>query len=244
MPGAPRKVDHRTGSNAAFAAAIAGQLPGVAVSTARGRTTYKVTGKVFLTVDVEGTATVNTPEAEVDLALGVAGRDEVRGHIESAWADHAPKKTVTAYRAARTRWSKRTPITQDGIKRLVLDLPGATYGPIWGKDLGFLVGTEKKTRFARFGPPASGRVGNLLPPDDVDSMVIFHCAQKPELLAASADRYFTTPHYGSADEPGAVIVRLSEHRGAADMAELAELLEDAWREVATPDLIEQRERER
>jgi len=75
-------------------------------------------------------------------------------------------------------------------------------------------------------------------------MVIFYCHQKPELLAASADRYFTTPHYGNADEPGGVLVRLSEHRGADDLAELAELLEDAWREVATPELIEQRERER
>jgi hypothetical protein len=75
-------------------------------------------------------------------------------------------------------------------------------------------------------------------------MVVFYCPQKPELLAASADRYFSTPHYGSADEPGGVIVRLSEHRGPDDLAELAELLEDAWREVATPELIEQRERER
>src|SRR3954454_11990459 len=193
MPGAPRKADHRTGSNAAFAAAIADRLPGTSAHTRRGVATYEVDSHVFLTVDVtDNTARVHTHEAEVELALGVAGRDEVRSHIESAWADHAPKKSVTAYRAARTRWAKRTPITQDDIKRRVLELPGANYGPIWGKDLGFLVGTEKKNRFARFGPPAGGRVGNLLPPDALDSMVISSCPQKPELLAASADRYFST----------------------------------------------------
>jgi len=244
MPGAPRKVDHRTGSSGAFAAAIGDRLPGAAASTRRGVTTYKVDGHVFLTVDIEGAAAVHTADADVDLELGRAGRDDVRAQIEQAWAAHAPKKSVTAYRAARTRWAKRTPITQDDIKRLVLELPGANYGPIWGKDLGFLVGTEKKNRFARFGPPASGRVGNLLPPDDDESMVIFYCPQKPELMAASADRYFSTPHYGSDDEPGGIIVRLSEHRGADDLAELAELLEDAWREVATPEMIEQRESER
>jgi hypothetical protein len=48
---------------------------------------------------------------------------------------------------------------------------------------------------------------------------------------------FTTAHYGAPDEPGAVITRLSEHRGPDDLAEIAELLEDAWREVAPPDLL-------
>jgi hypothetical protein len=120
---------------------------------------------------------------------------------------------------------------------MVLELPGAVEGPIWGKDLGFLIGTEKKTRFARFGPPAGGRIGNLLPPDDENTFLVFYCPQKPELLASSADRFFTTPHYGPPEEPGGVIVRLTEFRGPAELDELAELIEDAWREVASPDLI-------
>src|SRR5262249_45604869 len=159
------------------------------------------------------------------------GRDEVREQVESAWAEHAPTKRVSAYRAARTRRAKQRSISQDDVRKLILQLPGAAEGPIWGKDLGFLIGTEKKTRFARFGPPEGGRVGNLLPPDDLDTVVVFYCPQKPDLLASSADRYFSTPHYGSPDEPGGVIVRLSEFRGAKELAELAELLEDAWREV-------------
>ena len=68
-------------------------------------------------------------------------------------------------------------------------------------------------------------------------MVIFRCDQKPSLLAAAPDKFFTTPHYGPADEPGGVIVRLSELRGDDDLAELGELLEDAWRAVAPRDRI-------
>jgi hypothetical protein len=245
VPGAPRKVDHRTGSSAAFAAAVADGIPDVDVSTRRGVTSYAVDGHVFLTVDrADGSAAVHTAEEDAELELGHAGRDDVRAQIEAAWAGFAPKPAVTSYRAARTRRAKKGAPTQDDIRQLILELPGAVEGPIWGKDLGFLIGTEKKTRFARFGPPAGGRVGNLLLPDDVDSVVVFYCPQKPELLASSADRFFTTPHYGSPDEPGGVIVRLSEFRGREELTELAELLEDAWREVATPELIEQRERER
>jgi hypothetical protein len=242
MPGPPRKVDNRTGSNAAFASAIAARLPEVTTATRRGVTSFKVDDDVFLTVHpANGEATVHGAEEDADLALGRAGRDEVREQIEAAWEDLAPKKRVTAHRAARSRRAKQPAITQDDMRGVILELPGATEGPIWGKDLGFLIGTEKRTRFARFGPPAGSRVGNLLPPDDVDTLVVFYCPQKPELLASCADRYFTTPHYGSADEPGGVIVRLSEHRGRAELAELAELVEDAWREVATPDLIAQRD---
>jgi len=245
MPGAPRKVDHRTGSNAGFAAAVASGLPDVKTATRKGVASFAVDGQTFLTVnESHGDATLHTPEEDAELALGRAGRDEVRAQIESAWAAYAPKKRVAAYRAARTRRAKLPRITQDDVRGMILELPGATEGPIWGRDLGFLIGTEKRTRFARFGPPQSGRVGNLLPPDDEETVVLFYCPQKPELLASSADRYFTTPHYGRDDEPGGVIVRLSEHRGPREQAELAELIEDAWREVAPPELIEQRERER
>jgi hypothetical protein len=240
VPGAPRKVDHRTGSTAAFAAAIADGLPATTANTRRGVTSFAVEGDTFLTVHLAGgEATVHTSEEDIDLDLGHAGRDDVREQIESAWADYAPNKRVAAYRAARTRRAKQKPITQDDVRRLILELPGAAEGPIWGKDLGFLIGSDKKTRFARFGPPEGGRVGNLLPPDDVDTVVVFYCPQKPDLLASAADRYFSTPHYGSADEPGGVIVRLSEFRGPTELAELAELVEDAWREVASPDLIAQ-----
>jgi hypothetical protein len=242
MAGPPRKVDHRTGSSAAFASAVANQLPDVSASTRRGVTSFAVDAHVFLTVDrTNDAATVHTVDEDADLDLRRAGRDAIRTQIEAAWADFAPKPRVAAYRAARTRRAKLPPITQADMRRVILELPGATEGPIWGRDLGFLIGTEKRTRFARFGPPEGSRVGNLLPPDDEDTLVVFYCQHKPELLASSADRYFSTPHYGSPDEPGGVIVRLTEHRGSDEFAELAELVEDAWREVASPDLVAQRD---
>jgi hypothetical protein len=120
-------------------------------------------------------------------------------------------------------------------------LPGVTEGPIWGKEIGFLIGAEKRTRFARFGPPVGSGVGNLLPPDDEDALVIFYCSHKPSLLASCPERFFTTPHYGPPDETGGVVTRLIENRGPAELQELAELLEDAWREVAPPELIAQQE---
>ena len=116
-------------------------------------------------------------------------------------------------------------------------LPDANEGPIWGQDLGFRVGDEKRTRFARFGPPEGSKIGNLLPPDDENTLVILHCETKPALLASCAERFFTTPHYGSPDEPGGVMTRLAENRGKQDLAQLAELLEAAWRHVASPEQI-------
>src|SRR5204863_4505708 len=110
MPGAPRKVDHRTGSSTAFASALASRLPDVTVTTRRRMTSFAVDGQVFLTVDDNGgEATVHTVEEDIELDLGRAGRDDVRAQIDSAWAAFAPKKKAAAYRAARTKQAKQTP---------------------------------------------------------------------------------------------------------------------------------------
>jgi hypothetical protein len=235
--GAPRKVDPRTGSRAGFARAIAAALPGVTVTNRSGRASFAVDKHRFLVVN-DGNAQVMFDAGEaITLQFGVVGRDELRATIEEAWESFAPKPAITTYRRRKAARAKQRAITPDDIRRVVAALPDANEGPIWGKDLGFRVGPEKKTRFARFGPPESGRVGNLLPPDDAGTLVIFHCEAKPELLASTPERYFTTPHYGDDDGPGGIIVRLSEFRGDAELEELAELLEDAWREVATPEQI-------
>lgn len=232
--GPPRKADHQTGSNPAYARAIAAALEGVSMATRSGVSTYKVDGQPFLRVDEHDASVVVDGHT---IVLRTIGRDNLRDLVESAWADRAPKPAVTAHRRARARWAKLPEITFDDLREVILALPGAVEGPIWGNDPGFLIGTEKKTRFARFGPPEAGRPGNLLPPDDEGTLVILRCEQRPDLLAARPDRWFTTPHYGDPTEPGAVITRLSEHRGADDLAEIAELLEDAWRDVASPDLV-------
>ncbi|MHB8662715.1 MAG: WYL domain-containing protein [Acidimicrobiales bacterium] len=234
--GPPRKADHQTGSNPAYARAIANALEGVTTTTRVDVSTHKVGGDLFLRVDEHDDSVAVDGQT---IVLRTIGRDDLRDLIESAWADRVSKAAVTAYRRTRARWAKQPAVTFDDVRKVILALPGAVEGPIWGNDPGFLVGTEKKTRFARFGPPEGGRPGNLLPPDDEGTLVVLRCEQRPELLAARPDRWFTTPHYGDPTEPGAAITRLSEHRGPDDLAEIAELLEDAWREVASPELIAQ-----
>jgi hypothetical protein len=242
--GAPRRAEHRTGSSRAFATAIATALPGTTATNRRGTTSFRVEGSTYLTVDDESAVVRDATDDEHSFLFVAVGRDDLRAAIEDAWASIAPKPAVTSYRRARQRYLRQPALTEDDIRRLVLALPGANEGPIWGQELGFRVGEEKRTRFARFGPPEAGRVGNLLPPDDEHTLVILECEQKPELLASSADRYFATPHYGPVDEPGGIILRLAEHRGPAALAEVGELLEDAWRAVAPPELVEQYDRGR
>jgi len=234
--GAPRKADHQTGSNPAYARAVADALAGATTTTRAGVSTHKLGGETFLQVDEHDESVLLDGRT---ILLRTIGRDDLRDLIESAWADRAPKAAVTAHRRALARRAKQPTISFDDVRQVIRVLPGAVEGPIWGNDPGFLIGTEKKTRFARFGPPEGSRPGNLLPPDDEGTLVILRCERRPELLAARPDRWFTTAHYGDPTEPGAVITRLVEHRGPNDLAEIAELLEDAWREVASPDLAAQ-----
>ena len=63
---------------------------------------------------------MHTTEEDADLLLGQAGRDAVREQIEAAWKEIAPKKRVTAHRAARSRRAKQPPITQDDMRRAIL----------------------------------------------------------------------------------------------------------------------------
>ncbi len=237
--GPPRKAEHRSGASAGFARAVAASLPGVEASEEPGETTFAVAGEAFLCVEDDGDRAIvwSATEPEERVALLTVGRDELRTRIEGAWESYAPKAQATSYRRKRARWSKQPAVTCDDIRRVIESLPGANEGPIWGQDLGFRVGDEKRTRFARFGPPEGSKVGNLLPPDDEDTLVIFHCETKPELLASCAERFFTTPHYGDPGEPGGIITRLCENRGKDALAELAQLLEAAWRRVADPERI-------
>ncbi|HEX5365600.1 MAG TPA: WYL domain-containing protein [Acidimicrobiales bacterium] len=232
--GPPRGADHQTGSNPAYARAVATALAGATATARSGVSTHRVAGQAFLRVDEHDGSVVVDGHT---IVLRTIGRDDLRELVESAWAGRAPKPAVSAHRRARALWAQQPTVTFDDVRKVVAALPGAVEGPIWGADPGFLVGTDKRTRFARFGPPEAGRPGNLLPPDDENTLVILRCERRPELLAARADRWFTTAHYGDPGQPGALITRLSEHRGPDDLAGIAELLVDAWREVAPPEVV-------
>lgn len=234
--GPPRKAEHVTGAHTAFASAIARSMPGATETKARRATTHAVNDKVFLELGDDQQAIVRTSDEDYHLVLTKVPRDDVRKLIENAWASHAPKRSVTAYQKRRAALQAKPSVTEVDIRRIALALPGASWGPIWGSECGFRFGNQKKGRFARFGPPEGTRVSNLLPPDDEHALVIFHCDSKPALLASAAHLYFTTPHYGAADEPGTVIVRLPE-LSQDDLPEIAELIEDAWAAVAPPDVV-------
>lgn len=237
--GPPRRTDNRTGSSPAFARAIAGSLPSVDATTRRGRTSFATGGSVFLVVrDADESMEILRADGDAkSFLLPRVGRDEVRTAIEDGWSALAPKRTATAYAKRRQRWLDQPAVTHDDIRAFLLSLPGVEEAPIWGNDLGFRVGNEKRNRFAKFGPPEGSGIGNLLPPDDEDTLLIFRCAQRPALLSSRPDLFFTTPHYGDPTEPGGVVVRLAEHRGDAALREITDLLEHAWRQVATPEQI-------
>lgn len=238
----PRRVDHRTGSTDGFARAIAVALPGTRMVEGRKTEVFSVAGHVFLTIHPDESVLIDGADgSEHSLLIPRIGRDELRARIETAWAGFASPAQRRSFNARRKKRAALTPVTREDIRSIVASLPGATEGPIWGQQIGFLIGTEKRTRFARFGPPVGSGVGNLLPPDDEDALVIFHCPHKPALLASCPERFFTTPHYGPPDEPGGVITRLAENRGAAELQELAELLQEAWQEVAPSELTAERD---
>jgi predicted DNA-binding transcriptional regulator YafY len=239
----PRRVDHRTGSTVAFARAIACSLPGTQIADGRNIQTFSVASHAFLAIHPDESVVIDSADGpERSLLIPRIARDDLRARIEAAWESFASPAQRRSFNARRKKRETLAPVTREDIRRIVASLPGATEGPIWGQQIGFLVGTEKRTRFARFGPPVGSGVGNLLPPDDVDTLVILHCSHKSALLASCPERFFTTPHYGPPDEPGGVITRLAENRGAAELQELAELLEEAWQEVAQPELVAQRDR--
>ena len=81
--GAPRRVDHRTGSSPAFARAVTEALPGVERATRRGTTTCSVDDVPFVTIDeADGSLVVQLPDGPRTLLLATLGRDEVRETIE------------------------------------------------------------------------------------------------------------------------------------------------------------------
>lgn len=174
--GAPRKADNRSGADAAFARAVALSLPSVK-ETLRQARTFAVDGTVFLRIERDERAFTCGSAGDVSLPLLHAGRDEIRALIEDAWRRVAPRRAVSVFEKKQSARAALPALTQDAVRRMILALPGAVEGPIWGRDIGFLIGTEKRTRF---GPPAGSKVSNLLPPDDDNTV---QAVAPPDLVA-------------------------------------------------------------
>ncbi|HEX7165913.1 MAG TPA: MmcQ/YjbR family DNA-binding protein [Acidimicrobiales bacterium] len=109
---------------------------------------------------------------------------------------------------------------RDDVRRIALALPGAV--EVDGR---FAFAVEDRGKSKEFVwvwmervDPKKARVPN----DAVIAVRVANAAEKAELLAADAVKFFTEPHYNG--HPS-VLVRL----GAVPAGELAELITDAWR---------------
>ena len=108
----------------------------------------------------------------------------------------------------------------DDVDRLALALPEATAGTSYGnrawkvKDKGFA--WERPLRKSDLEA-----LGDAAPEGPILGARVEHLVAKDALLADAPDVYFTTPHF---DGYPAILARL----GAIDLAELEELLTEAW----------------
>ena len=76
-----------------------------------------------------------------------------------------------------------------------------------------------------------------VPNESVLAVRVANLHEKDTLLADDPAKFFTEPHYNGFP---AVLVRLA----AIDVAELAEVITDAWRAVAAPGLVREFDRDR
>jgi hypothetical protein len=120
------------------------------------------------------------------------------------------------------------PTDQEDVRRIALALPEMVES---GERFAFSVRSGAKTRPVVWAwnervDPKKPR----FPRADVVDVRVGDLADKEALLASDGTRFCTEPHY---DGYRAVLVRLP----AIGAAELAELIEDAWRCQAPPKLV-------
>lgn len=110
------------------------------------------------------------------------------------------------------------------VEELALALPETTSTPSYGGAPALRV---NKKLFARLRGEMADHVDELTgaPYGDVLMVGVADLGEKEALLASGDDAYFTIPHY---DGYPAVLVRLDR----ADLAELGELLVEAWMRAA------------
>lgn len=118
----------------------------------------------------------------------------------------------------------------EDVDRLALALPEAAAGTSYGNRAWTVVGKafawERPLRKADLAA-----LGDAAPDGPILGARVEHLVAKEALLADAPDVYFTTPHF---DGHPAILVRL----GAIGVAELEELLAEAWLARAPKRLAE------
>lgn len=129
----------------------------------------------------------------------------------------------------------KTRVTFDDIRALALALPEVEEGTFARTSTSFKI--RGKHGFARFGAPISG-----LDPDDADDTLMIRIPQEQRdvLLENAPDRFFITDHFATG---GCVLARLRTLR-RRDLAEIEDLLADAWRRFAPKRLLAEFDRGR
>jgi hypothetical protein len=114
---------------------------------------------------------------------------------------------------------RKTPVTADTARRILLSLPGVEEGPCYGT-AGFRV---RKKFLARLR--------------DQDSVLVVKCGfdERDFRLRADPEAFFTTDHYHGYPT---VLVRLER----VDEEELVSLLEHSWRQSAPKRLVSEHDR--
>lgn len=120
--------------------------------------------------------------------------------------------------------------TQDDVRRICAKLPGASEGH---DRFGFSVENKGKAKgfcwsWAERVDPKKARVVN----DSVLAVRVPGLAAKEIILQSDTEKFFTEPHYNGYP---AVLVRLA----AIDAEELEDLLIEAWRCMASKNLLQE-----
>ncbi len=218
--GPPRRADNQTGSSAEFAAAHARTFPSVEENTGRGKRSFAVGKRSFLTIE-NGTAALSLGdgtrsggEEEFRVQLRSVGRDELRNLIDRAWRQAAPPKVAASHPRAR----RPAGLKLEDIRQIALALPSTDERV---KSEGVHHFRVKGGLFAKFG-----EASNLIGPDLDDVLMIRSCEDRDALLESEPLRFFTTSHYENA-----ILTRLSEN-SRRDLPEIRELLEASWLRLA------------
>lgn len=120
--------------------------------------------------------------------------------------------------------------TYDEIRKIAMALPGVTEGserfafsvPVKGKEKGFLWTWSERVH------PKKPKVIN----PNVVAIITPNLMAKDLLIESEPDKYFTEPHYNGYP---AVLVRLE----AVTADDLQDLIVEAWRAKAPPELLKQ-----
>ncbi len=110
-------------------------------------------------------------------------------------------------------------VTEDDVRRVALSLPGAYENESYGGSPSW------RTKARMFA--------HIRDEDDALALWVETEQEKEALLASDPEKFYTTNHYNGYP---VVLVRM----GAIDVAELAELIEESWRQRAPRSLTSTR----